>query len=96
MSAAKLLCQPGRQGLSFETRGGLYEITIDLRGTIVRTVNCQQVASFESNSRTAKRLEELFGRYKEALEQLNQLASKEDRTEFNQAYWNIRSTLKGD
>lgn len=96
MSDARLLCLAGRQGLSFETRGGLYEITIDLHGTIVRTVNCQQVASFEPNSRTGQRLEELFEKYQDQLATLNTRSFDEDKTEYNKLYWEVRNGLKGE
>lgn len=96
MSATQLRCLAGRHGLSFETRAGIYEITIDLHGTIVRTVNCQQLASFDPNSRTGQRLEQLFEKYRGELEDLNAAGLLLDATEHRRIYWDVRNGLKGD
>ena len=100
MSAARLLCWAIGHGLSLETRGGLFEVIVaKVPGRFkspLRLSNSILVDKFPANSRTAKRLEELFGKYQEQLETLNALSFDEDKTEYNKLYWEVRSGLKGD
>jgi len=96
MSAATLLSWRVGHGLALETRGGLFEILADKNGPTVRLVNSMIVPAFESNSRTAQRLDQLFGEHEGKLRQLNELSQHADPTAYRAAWWLIKSELKGD
>ena len=100
MSAAKLLCWAVGHGLSFETRGGLFEIIVPkVPGRFnspMRIANSIIVDKFPANSRTAKRLEELFEKYQDQLEALNTRSFDEGKTEYNKLYWEVRNGLEGE
>ena len=100
MSAAKLLCWGVGHGLSFETRGGLFEVIVaKVPGRFnspMRIANSIIVDKFPANSRTAKRLEQLFQELRDSLVELNDRASDPDQTEYRALYWKMRNRLKGD
>ena len=95
-TGAILLCWRHAAGLSLETRGGLYDVLVDRKGADIRLVNNVPVDSWPDNSRTAKRLEQLFQELRDSLVELNDRASDPDQTEYRALYWKMRNRLKGD
>jgi hypothetical protein len=96
MSATKLICQGSGHGLSFETRGGVFEIIALRGGGVRRTLNFEVVESFPPKSKTGQRLESLFYKYALVLAKMNPASLEMDRTKYNELYWSVRQGLKGD
>lgn len=99
MSDARLICWPAGHGLALETRSGLYEALVDVKGDDVRLVNSIPVDAWPEHSRTAQRLEQLFQGVREKLVEMNRLRAATDDagvTEYRRLYWEIRTILKGE
>ena len=101
MSNATLLCWRFGHGVALETRSGLYEALVNVKGLDVRLVNSIPVDEWPDHSRTAKRVEELFQLVRPELIEMNQLLAGHfadlpgQVTEYRTLYWAVRATLKG-
>jgi hypothetical protein len=96
MSAARLLSWRVGHGLALETRAGLFEILAQRDGTVFRLANNCPVDNFESNSRTAQRLDQLFAKHEAALRWLNERALDADPAAYRSQWWALTDELKGE
>lgn len=94
MSATTLICWPAGHGLSLETRAGIHEIIALRGGSTRRLVNSCYVGEWPDHSRTARRLEALFQKYREQLEQLNERSHDTDPAVYRSLYWKLKGDLK--
>ena len=94
MSATTLICWQTGHGLSLETRAGIHEVLAQRDGSTRRLVNSCHVDEWPDNSRTAQRLEALFQKYHEQLEQLNERNSDTDPAVYRSLYWKLKGDLK--
>ena len=96
MSAATLFCWQTGHGLSLETRAGIHEVVAMRDGTVRRLVNACRADEWPGNSRTAQRLEALFQKCRDQLEQLNERSHDTDPAVYRSLYWKLKGELKGE
>ena len=96
MSATTLICRQTGHGLCLETRAGVYEVLAQRDGSTCRLVNACRVDGWPDNSRTAQRLEALFQKCRDQLEQLNERSHDTDPAVYRSLYWKLKGDLKGE
>lgn len=96
MSATTLICWQTGHGLCLETRAGIHEVLAQRNGSTRRLVNACHVDDWPDNSRTAKRLEALFQKYRGRLEELNERSFDTDPAIYRSLYWKLKGELKGE